>query len=327
MRCGDDERAMSPSGRFPRDGVRGSLLVVAAAGLWGCWSLFFKTAESLSASLSPAAESATIYLVMAATMVPMAVWAGRDFGLSPTQAPSVSSASAGTTTRTQRPARSRSAWLLLLAVGLLDAANSYFFLAAMQATSVALAVLTHYLTPLLVAAASPFVLGEPTRRSTWGALAAALGGLFLLLRPWGLMGADDVRGATFGALSAVFYAANLFVSKRLTGTFHPVEIAGWPKATSTLVLVTAALVVGGEGPTPAAAGVLALGALVSGTLPTLLFYAGLHRIDASRASVLTLMEPVVAVGIGVFVWHEPLYATGIVGAVLILGAAAWIARG
>jgi DME family drug/metabolite transporter len=274
----------------------GSALVIAAAALWGCWSLAFKNAERLSPSLSAATESAVVFVVMLVTMVPFAVFARRR------------AVARGTVSATSRP---RAAWLLLLFLGLSDAGNALCFFGAMQKTSVAVAVLSHYLTPLFVAALSPWVLGEPARRSTWGALFLALSGLVLLLRPWQAAGGDDVVGALLGASSAVFYATNVFLSKRLEGPFDAVEIASWPKLTSTIALVVVAV---------------ALGGLLCGALPTVLFYAGLRRTQASQASVLTLVEPLVAVVLGVVVWGEALHATGVVGGACVLVAAAWITR-
>jgi drug/metabolite transporter (DMT)-like permease len=195
----------------------------------------------------------------------------------------------------------------------------------MQRTSVAIAVLTHYLTPLFVAALSPWVLREPAKRSTWVALGVALAGLVLLLRPWGALGGDDVAGAGLGAVSAVFYAVNVFLGKKLTGTFTPFELAAWPKA-SSLVVLGAVAAASGVLPSSSALAVLVVGGVVCGSLPTVLFYAGLLRIAASQASVLTLLEPLVAVVVGVVVWGEALHPLGVVGGVCVLGAAALIAR-
>jgi drug/metabolite transporter (DMT)-like permease len=207
-----------------------------------------------------------------------------------------------------------------------DALNALCFFAAMQQTSVAIAVLTHYLTPLFVALLSPVVLGEPAKRSTWGALALALSGLLLLLRPWTAVGAGDVVGAGLGALSAVFYAVNVFVGKRLFDRFDAFEIAAWPKLTSLVVLAVAAVIAGGGVPSAAAIAVLVVGGVVCGALPTVLFYAGLQRIKASQASVLTLMEPLVAVVVGVVVWGEALHPLGVLGGLCVLGGAFVIAR-
>jgi drug/metabolite transporter (DMT)-like permease len=50
------------------------------------------------------------------------------------------------------------------------------------------------------------------------------------------------------------------------------------------------------------------------------------RVDATRASVLMLLEPVSAVAVGALVWNELPNALGLVGAALVLGAAWIVAR-
>jgi DME family drug/metabolite transporter len=50
---------------------------------------------------------------------------------------------------------------------------------------------------------------------------------------------------------------------------------------------------------------------------------GLARVPASAASVLTLLEPLVAVSLGVLVWKEHVGLAGLLGAALLLGGA-WL---
>jgi len=319
-------RGVVTSARTRGEARAGSALVVVAAALWGCWSLYFRTAEGLSPSLTAATESAVVFVVMAAAMVPLAVLSRRGVTAGDAGGDPEGDEGGDPGVAVAPSSRARGAWALLLLVGVVDAGNALCFFAAMQRTSVAVAVLSHYLTPLLVAAAAPWVLGEPARRSTWGALAVALSGLVLLLRPWATPGAHDVEGALLGAASAVFYAGNVFLSKRLQDRFDAAEIAGWPKLSATVVLVAFAVVAGGPLPSWTALAVLAVGGLVCGALPTVLFYAGLRRIPASQASVLTLMEPLVAVAVGVVVWGEALSGLGVLGGACVLAAAGWIAR-
>jgi drug/metabolite transporter (DMT)-like permease len=289
----------------------GTVLVVAAAALWGCWSIVFRSAEaSSSRPLSAAMETAVVFLVMLVAMAPLALWTRR------------SAVQVGTAAT--RPAR---AFLVVGALGVVDALNALCFFEAMQRTTVAIAVLCHYLTPVIVALLSPLVLGEPRRRSTLVALALSLAGLVLLLQPWGRVSVADVEGAALASLSAVFYAASLFLGKRLITTFSTWELAAWPKLASVPILVLAAAFASGGLALELAPGlILVVGGLVCGALPLWLFYAGLSRLQASQVSVLTLVEPLVAVLVGVVVWGEPLAAVGVVGGALVLWGAGIIAR-
>lgn len=297
--------------RGPTHPGAGAFLIVAAAALWGCWSIVFRSAEAASqAPLSASTETAVVFIVMLVTVAPLAFGARRH------------QVALG-----HAPRRTGRAWAVLLLLGLTDAANALCFFEAMQRTTVAIAVLCHYLAPVIVALLSPVILGEPRRRSTLWALALSLGGLVLLLRPWGQVSAADVEGAALASLSAVFYAASVFLGKRLLSSFSSFEIAAWPRLTSVPVLVGAALL--------SSSGlavewrpllILMVGGLVCGSLPLLLFYAGLARLQASQVSVLTLVEPLVAVMVGVVVWGEPLVLLSVVGGALVLGGAFLIAR-
>lgn len=308
----------------PRHPALGALLIVLASALWGCWSIVFRTAESLTSSSSPGAslsassETAVVFIVMLVTMGPLALVTRRR-----------QVAAAAAVAAVVPATRDGRAWGLLLVLGLTDAANALCFFQAMQRTTVAIAVLCHYLAPVIVALLSPVVLGEPRRRSTLWALGLSLAGLVLLLQPWGHISADDAAGAALAALSAVFYALSVFLGKKLSlsSSFSSFELAAWPKLTSVPVIVLAAVFsAGGFVVEPGPLAILVVGGLVCGSLPLLLFYAGLARLQASQVSVLTLVEPLVAVLVGVVVWGEPLAAVGVIGGVLVLAGAGLIAR-
>ena len=283
----------------------GTTLLVTSSILWGCWSLVCRGAEHASSRPVPAAlQTFVVVAAMAVVLVPLA-------------------ARERATSSTTRDGSWR--WLALL--GLTDALNSLSFFAAMQHTSVAVAVLCHYAAPLLVARAAPLLLRERRVKGTAGALMLAVVGVVLVLRPWVAVDHDDVVGAGLGLLSAVFYAASVLIGKRLVGHRGNVEVAGWPKLVS-LPVIALAVVAGGVvvdvEPLPLA--ILVGGGVVCGALPLLLFYAGLRRLPASQASVLTLVEPVTAVAIGVVVLREPLTWSVAVGGAFVLVGVALVAR-
>ena len=81
-------------------------------------------------------------------------------------------------------------------------------------------------------------------------------------------------------------------------------------------------------PSPAPSlGVVVAGALGPGALSGLLFVWGLRRIAASHASVLTLLEPFVAVVLAAAVLGEGLGAVPIAGGALILTGAILVVSG
>jgi drug/metabolite transporter (DMT)-like permease len=275
--------------------LRGVLQVAFAATLWGMWSLFLRPT-----GLGGAASAPVVLLVMGVSGLALVRLEGRE-------------------------ARwDRHAVGLLMLYGLLDAVNAGAFFAAMQTTTVAVAVLTHCTAPLLIALLAPRVEGTRVPGSVPAAL-LALSGLTLLLRPWASVDDGVWLGAGLGLASAVAYAALVFVVQPLAARI------GVGRATSYHAFVSAALLLplGARELAevePGDVGLLVLGGLLPGGLSAMLFIDGLRRVGSARGAVLTLLEPLVAVGVGAFVWHEPLAPIGVLGAFMVLAAALWVSR-
>ncbi len=272
----------------------GYLLVAAAACGWGTWPLILKHAP-----MPPALQSAVMMAVLTAASLPVMA---RD------------------RLRVRATARQ---WLGIVWLGIADAGNAGLFFAAYQRTRVAVAVLTHYLTPIFVALAAPVVLGERARPRTFAAVAIAFAGLVLLLEPWRAgLGRGDVVGAALGAGSAVFYASNVIVNKRLVPAFSGSEMMFFHGLVSTPILVALAPSDAWSTVSGHAWLVMLLGALGPGATCGLLFVWGLRRIPASHASVLALLEPLVAVALAAVVIRETLGLVPVLGAAAILAGAA-----
>lgn len=274
-------------------------LVAAAASSWGTWPLIMHAAHARG---TIAQELVSFVVMVAITVVPIPLLV-RD--RVKTKAPVV-------------------AWLGVLWLGLSDAANVALFFGAYARTSVAVAVLTHYLAPLFVAVAAPLVLGERARRSTYVALVVALAGLCLVLAPWrASFRPADLVGALFGAGSAIFYASNVIVSKRVAPHFSATELMVFHGLVGLPFL--AWLVPSGAWSEVSSGSlwVVALAGVGPGALSGLVFTWGLRRVPASHASTLTLLEPLVAVASGVLFLGEALGLVGVVGALVVLFGA-WL---
>jgi drug/metabolite transporter (DMT)-like permease len=275
----------------------GYAAVALAASSWGTWPLILRTAERM-APISPALEST---ILMAVIFAGSGVFVLRD--------------------RVARKATMLQ-WVGIGWLGVGDALNDYFFFAAYQKASVAVAVLSHYLAPLFVALGAPFVLRERPTVRTYGAVAIAFTGLVLLLHPWSASAhAGDAAGAIFGASSAVFYASNVLVNKRLGHAFSASELMFFHCFVALPLL--AAMVPHAEWRSfdARAVSLLAVGSLGPGALAGLAFVWGLRRIPASHAGALTLLEPLVAVMLGALVYGESVGLVGVFGGALILTGA------
>ena len=281
-----------------RRGV-GYALVAIAAMSWGSWPLILRHAP-----MPPALQSAVLMAVLTLASLPFLL---RD-------------------RMNVRPTRAEWAGVAWLGVG--DALNVVLFFAAYQRTTVAIAVLTHYLTPIFVALAAPVLLRERARARTFVAVGVAFAGLVLLLEPWRAgLGRNDVLGAALGAGSAVFYASNVVVNKRLSRAFSGSELMFFHGLVATPLLFALVPVREYSLVAPHALGIALVGAFGPGALGGLLFVWGLRRVAASHASVLTLFEPFVAVVIAAALMGEAVGLVSLLGGAFILAGAVIVVTG
>ncbi|MFO0616897.1 MAG: DMT family transporter [Polyangiaceae bacterium] len=280
--------------------VSGYALVVVAAVLWGTLGIFFRRAD-----IDPRWAAPLSFTTASLVGLPLLRRAGA---------------------RNPRK-RTRREWAWLVALGLADAANSWFLFQAFSRTAVSVTVLSQYLAPALVALLAPLILRSALRGAAVLRALVALAGLCLLLRPWTASGAGALEGAAFGVGSALFFASTLCISKALMDAFTPEEQIVYHGAIAALVLLPLAP----WGALPALHGVAwtALGSIVGGLVAGLLFLRGLRAVPAEHASVIAFAEPLTAVVVGACLFDEALTALSIVGAVVIVGCgvhATWADR-
>lgn len=269
-------------------------MVALAAASWGTWSLF----------LRPAAVPASVSTLIAFAVMAIA---GAPFALR------------------EPPGRwDRTTWLLVFANAAADGLNIAAFFAAMSYTTVAIAVLSHYATPVLVALAAPRIdrVAAPGAKP---AAIAALAGLVIVLEPWRAPADGALIGAALGFASACCYAANVFLVRRLAVRIGPARALSLHSAIAAVVALPFALPYLGAVTLRQLAYVSA-GAASIGAVAGIAFARGLVRIGSARASVLTFAEPVVAVALGALVWNERLSPLAALGGALILGAGVHVAR-
>jgi drug/metabolite transporter (DMT)-like permease len=294
----------------PRDLSRRSLHraylgVAFAAASWGTWTVFLRLAHA-TGPIAPELSTFIVFASIGLVLCPLAARAARE----------------------RETSRSWRDWSLCAVFGVSDALNCVLYFAALQTTSVAVAVLTHYLAPLLVAVMAPLVLGERRRPGTLLAVGVGLLGLTLLLAPWNIRTQPDgtlLTGALLGLGSAFFYAINVLLNKRLTQSFDPAEIFVYHMPSALLLL--GLLVPAGAWAVSSQGFVwLVIGALGPGALAGIVFVRGLAVVPAAHASVLTLVEPFAAIAIARFAWGETLAPSALIGAAAILIAAYLVVR-
>jgi drug/metabolite transporter (DMT)-like permease len=271
--------------------VRYFAMVAAGAILWGCWALFLRPA-----GLSGPQNG---LLVLAAMSLPAPFLLRRE------------------------ALRDRRATVALVIIGLADAANVACFFAAMRNGPVSVAVLTHYLAPLLLALSAPWVLRErPSTRALAGVPVTLFGLALLIIQPGT---AFSGLTAALGAASAIFYAIIVLGSKEAARAYSPLAVTSLHAPISAVALL---LYFGAEALPPALDGAtlrVLVGGAVCGLGGNILFNAGLRRVPTAAAGALTYLEPLTASVVGQVFFAESLTPAGMAGGVLVLVTGAWVA--
>lgn len=219
----------------------------------------------------------------------------------------------------------RKNFLLLLASGAAIGFNWIFLFEAYCCTSVATATLCYYLAPILVILASPVVLGEKlTVRKGLCALAALTGMVFVSGIPEaGLPGLSESKGILFGLAAAVLYASVILMNKKMTAipaldqTIFQLGFASAAMVPYVLLTVSPAVL---SFDAISVVMLCILGAVHTG-LAYLLYFGSMGRLKAHTVALFSYIDPVLAILLSSLLLKEPLTPGGILGAILILGAA------
>jgi DME family drug/metabolite transporter len=227
----------------------------------------------------------------------------------------------------------RRALLVRLLTGFALAVFQTAYFGAVQVTGLAVGtVVTLGVGPLLIAVGARLLLAERLPRGGLAAMTAALAGLVVLVlgNPGG---AVRPLGVALALLSAAGYAGASLVARWAgqagsPGDADAVTVTTWAFGLGAVLLLPFALATGLLPHTvhPAETlGVLGYLAAVPTALAYPLYFAGAATVRAATASVIMLIEPVSAAGLGVAMFGEPLTGATLGGGVLLLSAATFLA--
>ena len=196
---------------------------------------------------------------------------------------------------------------------------------AYRFTTVPVATLCYYLAPIIVVIVSPIVLKEQlTMKKLLCVLTALLGMVFVsgVIRG-GLPAPSEGKGILLGIGAAVLYGSIILVNQSLG------DVPAYDKTIVQLLIAAITvfpycLLTGGfAAVTMELKPVLLLifvGIFNTGFAYTL-YFGSMNRIPAQSVAIIGYIDPVVAVLLSALLLHETLDVYGIIGAVLILGAA------
>jgi len=213
----------------------------------------------------------------------------------------------------------------LLGMGLLFGVVAMVAFFAVERLPVSLYTVLIYTYPALVAIGA-ILFGERLSGRGWSALALTLIGVVLTVPNLfqGLGGVDPI-GVVLVLTNAASYAAYILLSNRVLRGVTDLSMASAWSITGSFIYVLAVIVIralqGGTTTMPPNlsvwAGLLGL-AVVSTVIPIFAFYAGMHRLGAPRAAIISMIEPVLTLVWAVIIRHENLQLIQIVGGSFIL---------
>lgn len=197
-------------------------------------------------------------------------------------------------------------------------AGSYF--AALARIDASLLSLLVYTFPAMVAVAATGLGRERLDRRRSAALTLACGGVGLVLAGAGV-GTLDPLGTALGLGAAAVYAAYILVSEGVARRVRSGVLAALVSTGAAATLTGASALLGDLRPgdlTGAGWGWLACIAVVSTVGAVGLFFAGMARVGATTASILSTAEPVVTMLLALVVFGETLGGVQLLGAGLVL---------
>lgn len=215
---------------------------------------------------------------------------------------------------------------LLMVSGACMAVNWILLFEAYKYTTVAIATLSYYFAPVLVTVASAFLFREKlTKKNILCFLMSTLG-IVIITGITNLGGgSNNGMGILCGLGAAVLYAGCILLNKFIKG------VGGIER---TFLQFLAAIIV--MVPYVALTGSITIGNLdMSGWICLLIiglvhtgitycmYFTAVEHIPGQAVAILSYIDPLVAVIVGVAVLGEPLTESQIIGGVLILGFTLW----
>jgi DME family drug/metabolite transporter len=233
-------------------------------------------------------------------------------------------AAAGRAVPAGRPPAPRSRDIAAYAVlGLTMAAYQVCYFRAVTLSGIGVtALLAICSAPLIIALLAAVWLREPLGPRVSALLAMAVTGTALLLvgpRGIGQVSGRFAAGALLALGAGVSYAVYAVAAKQVLSRAAPLSVAAIPFSLAAVFLAPALLAESVHRADLArAAPLLAYLGLVPTAAAYTLYTLGLHRVPATRAGIVTLLEPLTATVLGVAVFGEHLGPLGWAGAALLL---------
>jgi drug/metabolite transporter (DMT)-like permease len=219
----------------------------------------------------------------------------------------------------------RSAGLAIM--GLLYVAQAATYFTSLKTVPAAVTSILLYLYPVVVMLLAAAFLGERLGRVRLLALLLAVAGVFAVVDPLNAHGPIDRAGVLLGLATAAIYATYILAGRVLLRDV-PAVVATAGIATTAGLAFAVAGAAGGQLRRLDGAGYALAGsmAIVATAIPATLFLAGLARVGATRAAIISTLEPATTVVLAALLLGEGLGPVRLLGGAVILAAAVIVAR-
>jgi len=210
---------------------------------------------------------------------------------------------------------------LLICSGIALGLNWTLLFEAYRHTTVAVATLCYYMAPVFLLLLSPLALNEPmTKRKALCAAIAVIGAVLVS----GAAGGSGLRGVILGLGAAALYCAIMVMNKKMTG-LAPMETTFVQLLISAVVITPYALLRSGMTPAQLGRGLvnfspaLLIMGIVHTGLAYALYFPSVNVLSGQTVAALSYIDPIVAVALSALVLRQPITASQLLGAALLLG--------
>ncbi|MHB8156476.1 MAG: DMT family transporter [Desulfocucumaceae bacterium] len=280
----------------------GILLIVLSAACYGFMAIFVKFAYSGQVNLTTALS---VRFILASFFIGLVVFAG------------------GHSIRI--PKKDVLSLLLLCLVGYGPAAVLFF--ASLQFIPASLASLILFTHPVMVTIFEVVVYKYPITVKKALALALSTTGLFLVMG--NISGEVSIKGIALGLGAALSYTVYLLYGKKIVGNHPPAVVTAYILTFSAIGFTLYGLVTGGiniDFPISSWIWVFAM-AIISTCMGIVLLFAGLKRLEAGKASIVSTLEVVITLTFSAILLREVMTLLQLAGAIMILAGIVFLRAG
>lgn len=279
---------------------KGLLAIFAAATVWGLGGPYFRWVDGQGVGIF--VHNAICGLTAAPVLYVLARARGRSLSIAPRRL------------------------LALVPLAVATIVTNYTMFHAFRITTVANTVLLHYMTPVFVAMIAVPLFGERLTRLKVAALFCSMAGMLLVVAGRDGLEITVGRGEVLAFVSSLSYTVSIVAGRCLRGVeadvstfWHNVLLTG---------LCAALAAPGFAAPSAPVAGMIAvMGGIVGSLCTVMAYFYALRHADASRVSIVALMEVVVGAVIGIAFLGEPGTWNVLLGGAMILGGCVIVATG